>query len=89
MQGDSFGSTRSLTVPPTVPPAKNSSLQAQCAPADMRLPAGRLRIEELGLHGHIAFAQGVERDDQDHDDLGDETPVAAAQGVPWSQWWVR
>ena len=89
MQGDLFGSTRSLTVPPTVPPAKNSSAQAQCGDADMQLLAGGQRIEELGLHGHTAFAQGVHHECQDHDDLGDETPVAAAQGVPWSQWWVR
>ena len=71
MQGDSFGSTRSLTVPPTVPPAKNSSLQAQCAPADMRLPAGRLRIEEHGLHGHMPYALVEERESQDVDHLHD------------------
>ena len=38
---------------------------------------------------HMLYALVVERESQDVDDLVDETPVAAAQGAPWSQWWVR
>ena len=89
MQGDFLVSNRSLRLPPTVPQAKNSNAQAQCAPADMRLQARRLRIEEHGLHGHMAYALVVERDDQDHDYLRGEAPVAAAQGGPVGQRWVR
>ena len=89
MQGDFLVSNRSLRLPPTVPPAKNSRAQAQCGHADMQVTGRLLRNEEHGLHGHIAYALVVERDDQDVDHLRDEAPVAAAQGVPWSQWWVR
>ena len=69
MQGDSLVSNRSLTVPPTVPPAKNSSPQAQAGAADMRLLARGQRIEELGLHGHMPYALVVERESQDVDHL--------------------
>ena len=89
MQGDSFGSTRSLTVPPTVPPAKNSSPQAQCGGADL-FGVGRGRIiEEHGLHAHTALALLVERESQEHDDLGDQTPGAVARRGSDGQWWLR
>ena len=55
MQGDSLVSNRSLTVAPTVPPAKNSSAQAQAEHADMLVTGRRLRNEEHGLHGHTAL----------------------------------
>ena len=69
MQGDFLVSNRSLTVPPTVPPAKNSSAQAQAEHADMLATGRRLRNEEHGLHGHMAYALVVERESQDVDHL--------------------
>ena len=38
---------------------------------------------------HMLYALVVERESQDVDDLVDETPVAAAQGDPKGQWWLR
>ena len=89
MQGDSLVSNRSLSVPPTVPQPKYSSAQAQCGADDMLVTGRRPRNEEHGLHDHLPYALSVCDGRQDVDDLVDETPVAAAQGAPWSQWWVR
>ena len=89
MQGDSFGSTRSLRLPLTVPQAKNSTSGAQCGAADMRLTSWLLRVEDQLLHGLTALSLLVERESRDHDDLGDETPAAEARRDPDGQWWLR
>ena len=89
MQGDSFGSTRSLRLPLTVPQAKNSTSAAQRGAADMRLTGWRLRVEDHLLHGHAALSLLVERECREHDDLGDETPAAEARRDPDGQWWLR
>ena len=89
MQGDSFGSTRSHRLPLTVPQAKNPVSGAQCGGADMRFTGWRLRVEDHLLHAHTALALLVERESQEHDDLGDETPAAEARRDPSGQWWLR
>ena len=85
MQGDSFGSTRSLRLPLTVPQAKNSTSGAQRGAADMLVAGWLLRVEDHLLHAHTALALLVQRECRDVDDLGDETPAAAAQGGPVGQ----
>ena len=89
MQGDSLVSNRSLTVPPTVPQAKNSIGGAQCGAAGMRLAVWLVRVADHVLHGHIALSLLVERESQEHDDVGDETPAAEARRDPDGQWWLR
>ena len=89
MQGDSFGSTRSLRLPLTVPQAKNSVSGAQRGDADMRFTGWRLRVEDHLLHAHTALALLVQRECRDVDDLGDETPGAVARRGSSGQWWLR
>ena len=89
MQGDFLVSTRSLTVPPTVPPAKKSTSAAQRGDADMQFTGRLVRVEDHLIHGHAALSLLVERECQDHDDLGDETPAAEARRDPDGRWWLR
>ena len=89
MQGDSFGSTRSLRLPLTVPQAKNPTSGAQCAADDMQLTGWLLRVEDHLLHAHTALSLLVQRECRDHDDLGDETPGAVARRGSSGQWWLR
>ena len=89
MQGDSFGSNRSRRVPPTVPQAKKSTSGAQRGADDMRDVRRLVRVEDHLLHAHTALALLVERESQEHDDLGDETPAAEARRDPSGQWWLR
>ena len=51
----------------------------------MRVTSWLLRVEDHLLRGQTALSLLVERESQEHDDLGDETPAAAAQGGPMGQ----